>query len=456
MLSLLSTQRKMTDTSTERAIKKLKTTDGDAEQQQPKTIKYVEFYSGVGGWTMALEQAWHRRVHEEGKDNNGRKKLHRIAAFDNSDLCTKVFQHNFGSDDNKQQQKTKTFNIERLTLKQVEAWKANIWAMSPPCQPHTRQHSNQSNDLNDPRSKSFLHLCGLLAKMNESSLPSLLLLENVIGFELSNSFQRFQHILNTRNYRTSHFHLSPTQVGIPNDRPRHFCVAVLSSRLKQPESNDDDSSSITSLLSYLKERPTIDFPSSEKNDSQQLTINKELPEMGIVPLPAQSAEPEQEKLPTIAPFLDDTKSSKGSLRVPEKILSKNAAWCFDVVTPTSKRSACFTSSYGKFIKGTGSILYEDEDNNGKFQLEAPDQREFEKDWTKSIHTAKLRYFSGMEMARLMGYSSSFSFPSDTSTKQQWKLIGNSLNVRIASLLAEFGLELIHIDDEGSIDEEKND
>jgi tRNA (cytosine38-C5)-methyltransferase len=146
----------------ERASKKLKVGVETMESSSStEEIPYVEFYSGVGGWTMALEQALARIP---GKKNKSSNKLRRIAAFDNSDLCTRVFQHNFGSD-------KKTFNIERLTLKQVEDWQAKIWAMSPPCQPHTRQHANQAEDINDPRSASFLHLCDLLETMKSSSLP---------------------------------------------------------------------------------------------------------------------------------------------------------------------------------------------------------------------------------------------------------------------------------------------
>jgi tRNA (cytosine38-C5)-methyltransferase len=388
----------------ERAAKKLKI---GGEPMESLEIPYVEFYSGVGGWTMALEQALARIP---GKNTN---KLRRIAAFDNSDLCTRVFEHNFGSD-------KKAFNIERLTLKQVEDWQATIWAMSPPCQPHTRQHSNQEEDLNDPRSASFLHLCDLLEEMKSSSLPSVLFLENVVGFESSNSFRRWQQVLNARDYSAGHFQLTPTQVGLPNDRPRHFCVAVHSSKLVEKD---------PTLLSYLKRQ---DGPSAD----QPVKINTAFPEMSIVSSDDDdNNNAESDNLPTIATFLDD--KSNESLRVPEKIVSKNAAWCFDILTPASRRSACFTSSYGKFIKGTGSVLYEGPDV--KFELVAPEDREFEGDWAASIDTSKLRYFSGMEMARLMGYSESFSFPADMPVKQQWRLIGNSLNVRLASRIVEFGL-----------------
>ena len=40
-----------------------------------------------------------------------------------------------------------------------------------------------------------------------------------------------------------------------------------------------------------------------------------------------------------------------------KKLSASASWFFDVVTPSSKRSACFTQSYGVLVCGTGSVLY---------------------------------------------------------------------------------------------------
>lgn len=90
---------------------------------QTKELSYVEFYSGIGGWSMALEEA-RQRLTKEGALANLRQ--HRIAALDHSDLCTRVFEHNFGTG-------TKSFKIERLTTEQVEKWQARMWFMSPPC-----------------------------------------------------------------------------------------------------------------------------------------------------------------------------------------------------------------------------------------------------------------------------------------------------------------------------------
>ena len=34
-------------------------------------------------------------------------------------------------------------------------------------------------------------------------------------------------MLKSRNYSVNHLHLNPTQVLIPNDRPRYYCIAIL-------------------------------------------------------------------------------------------------------------------------------------------------------------------------------------------------------------------------------------
>lgn len=388
--------------SGERASKRTKRNEGTNE------ISYVEFYSGVGGWTMALKRALEKLSSEKG---NGEEHLQpcRIAALDHSDLCTRVFEHNFGTD-------RKSFQIERLKLKQVEEWNARIWFLSPPCQPHTRQHSNQQNDLSDSRSSSFLHLCDLLSKME--NLPSLLVCENVIGFEKSNSFQRWQTVLAERGYFVGHFHLSPTQINMPNDRPRYYCVAIKKEDLS-------DSSDTLSLRHYLKHETV-------ENNSDSLRISLAIPELGVN---EQSNSGISSDVLAISYFLDS--KSDNSLKLPEKVLKSNASWCFDVVTPNDRRSSCFTHSYGRYIRGTGSILYDDDSFHVK--LLKPEEREFQEDWTKDFDLSKLRYFSGSELSRLFGFSNNFSFPSNCSMKQQWKLVGNSINVHLASCLVELGL-----------------
>ena len=372
----------------------------DTDERTVIALSYVEFYSGIGGWTMALEEAIKRIP---GVDFS----LRRIAALDHSDLCARVFEHNFGSD-------SKLCSIERLTHSQLEEWNANIWLMSPPCQPHTRQHSNQEEDLDDRRSASFLHLIDLIRTMQESRLPSLLFLENVVGFESSRSFQCLVDALKHRQYTFWSFHLTPTQVGLPNDRPRYFCLALRQDRMK-------DEASLGRLQAYRN------FESSQ--------VLKGIPELGV----KFEADVDEKDLPSLSAFLDKATESKG-LSMPQKSLKGNIGWCLDIVTPLNRRTSCFTSGYGRYNRGTGSVLYEDDTR--EIQLLEPEKREFDENWSSTLDFSKLRYFSGTEMALLMGFSSEFSFPLEITLKQQWKLIGNSLNVRIASKVVELGLRLI--------------
>lgn len=182
--------------------------------RQEFTLTYLEFYSGVGGWSFALQEACQNVNRDSEHKNNHIHSLAKfkfstkcLGAYDHSDLCYKVFNHNFpeigysgspkysssSSDGAKQEQRKKKqkinsswqtpISIEKLTTNELEKMKADIWMMSPPCQPHTRQHCNQKEDVNDPRSKSFLHLCDVISSMNQESLPKMILLENVIGFE---------------------------------------------------------------------------------------------------------------------------------------------------------------------------------------------------------------------------------------------------------------------------------
>ena len=200
-----------------------------------QVLTYIEFFSGVGGWSFALEEACYRiNNHEDDCSEDGstaemksQLEARLLAAFDYSDVCNSVFHHNFppdaerrnpppgtersnahacadellsqtrneipleGKKDGGKRKRvklnghvgTRPISIEKLSVRQLEGYAADVWMMSPPCQPHTRQHSNQGHELKDSRSKSFLHLCDVLEVMDEESLPKLILLENVVGFE---------------------------------------------------------------------------------------------------------------------------------------------------------------------------------------------------------------------------------------------------------------------------------
>ena len=431
-------------------------------------IKYLEFYSGIGGWSYALHDALHNIIRSRDDDNTDcnnfsndiedsigyigdvKVRLERIAAFDHSDAANVVLKYN---DELNQdylhinKNDAKAVSIERLTIKQLKSpnYKADIWAMSPPCQPYTRNNALQKDD-SDPRSKSFLHLCNLLTQLDFNDRPKIIFLENVVGFEKSNGCRIFRKALAECGYMARHFHLDPTQVGLPNHRPRYFSIATTKS-FNQGHAQVNNFQSPENALSSL-ETPTIETC---------LPLQKSYKVEDIPPICSFLDISDFHSKP--CPILKD-KTRIETLRIPAKVLNSNASWCFDVVTPKSKRTACFTHGYGQFVRGTGSVLLTGKvtiEQMKKLELVDPTEREFDSNWKEGLCLENLRYFSGTEIARLFGFPAKeglkeestyagskyeFKFPPTTTLKKQWQLLGNSLNVKVASNLCELGLSLL--------------
>jgi tRNA (cytosine38-C5)-methyltransferase len=585
-------------------------------------LTYLEFYSGIGGWGYALEHACRSIVEGEEStmddDYGGRLRLrpHLLAAYDHSDLCNSVFYHNLCKrNNNNDRTKPRQTPIERLTLSELEDHGADVWCMSPPCQPHTRQHANQHMESKDSRSRSFLHLCMLLRDMNEGTLPKLILLENVVGFEKrgdgrsdddcigddgggnhagdavgsshrvvpieagdtahtkttacrgreheerqsasrtllkqqrhescsddGGSFDTFRSALRKRDYHVGHFRLDPTHVGIPNNRPRHYTVAFLRQRTCGEKSKNEAEGGIQTGHHGTEEEECQDHGGGGKirqvlplflEGNNGTNYDHLFCRESILSPPTIHQGKTTPPLSSLSSFLDidlppvvnasdsmNTIATAGgsffltgkrkSLQIPEKIRMSSSSWCFDIASPYQGRvTSCFTHSYGKFIRGTGSILYTggpimDNNNNqgaapqsgsdndnlpsgDRFQLKDPGERSYDGSWSNDLDwDLHVRYFSGTEIARLMGFpvaeppatstaanacnsqidvsslSSSgrtsmfdvssngksnaplrtFSFPADCTMKQQWKMLGNSLNVRVAASVAEIGIRSV--------------
>ncbi|CAJ1360492.1 unnamed protein product [Effrenium voratum] len=91
-----------------------------AEKEPPAGpgLRVLELFAGIGGMRCALERSQlQARV---------------VAAIDVSELCEKAYCHNFGKDDWKKK------TIECLRPQDLDALEADLWLMSPPCQPFTR------------------------------------------------------------------------------------------------------------------------------------------------------------------------------------------------------------------------------------------------------------------------------------------------------------------------------
>eukprot|EP00729_Bicosta_minor_P019272 gene19272-19675_t len=166
-------------------------------------IRALEFYSGIGGMHFALKAA--------GIDATV------LAAFDINTNANDVYKHNFPG------VKVVQKLIESTPVETFHAYDADLWTMSPPCQPFTRQGNQHGSD--DSRSKSFLFLMKLLRDMPNP--PRYLLMENVKGFEEATTQLEFITTLQNRGYRMQEFLLSPEQIGMPNSRLRYYMIATL-------------------------------------------------------------------------------------------------------------------------------------------------------------------------------------------------------------------------------------
>ena len=112
-----------------------------------KTSYHVlEFYSGIGGWKYALSQSG--------------ASFRVVGAFDINTIANDVYTFN----DTERLQPSPR-NIETISVKYIESLQANMWVLSPPCQPFTRNNQTDHRDEKDPRSRSFKHLMTVLEKL---------------------------------------------------------------------------------------------------------------------------------------------------------------------------------------------------------------------------------------------------------------------------------------------------
>lgn len=263
--------------------------------------------------------------------------------------------------------------------------------MSPPCQPFTR--GGKLLDDEDARSTGFLYLVKILESLENP--PKYLFIENVLNFEISRCHEKFISVISQRGYKIHEFMVTPNddRIGIPNDRMRYYLAAVRIGTDPVPYTCNIH----RSFSSFFTSNPEFNDLSPE--------IFKESP--------------------TISNFLRE-ESDKHA--VPLKYLTDYIDYRHDIVKPESRRSTTFTKAYGsKHIIGTGSFL-----QTLRLSLQySPDDRVI-------LPTLGLRFFSPLEIALLHDFpiekNGEFSFPESLNDSQKYRLLGNSMNVRVVALI----------------------
>ena len=165
------------------------------------SLRAVEFYAGVGGFHYGLLQSQIQATV--------------VASFDLNPTANRIYQHNFPNTAHLNR------NISGLSAADLDRLRPDIFHMSPPCQPFTRQGLRRDRD--DHRTDSFFHLMSLLPQL--ICPPNYILMENVQGFEISRTRSEFVETLEKVGYVYQEFLLSPTQFGVPNSRLRYYLLA---------------------------------------------------------------------------------------------------------------------------------------------------------------------------------------------------------------------------------------
>jgi DNA (cytosine-5)-methyltransferase 1 len=158
-------------------------------------IKALELFSGIGAFAEAARK----------------RNIDVLAAFDQDPRANLTYALNHGL-------KPKARNLDTITASELPP--ADLWWMSPPCQPYSVR-GNQKG-LNDPRSRSFVNLMGHLKEHK----PRVFMLENVSGFMGSDAHDLANKTLLELGYECHVIEHSPTDFGVPMRRPRLYLVAT--------------------------------------------------------------------------------------------------------------------------------------------------------------------------------------------------------------------------------------
>ncbi|KAK8808500.1 hypothetical protein WA158_008401 [Blastocystis sp. Blastoise] len=349
-------------------------------------MQAIEFFAGIGGLHTAL-----KLVQPEAKVT---------VAYDINPKASEAYLHNYPETEYIQK------DIKGIRVKTLEKLHADIWLLSPPCQPHTRNGLQKGAD--DARSCGFLHIIDLLKEIEYK--PKYILLENVEGFEVSESHRLFVEALSLCHYYYQEYILSPNQFQVPNQRDRFFIIARTTPF--SPVPND-----ICIINHIMRQIP-------KDQDCTSIVYINGTAEMGT-----KESEELWKHLNSKCKYVDDYLEFKeecpedSPYSVHTSVLTKSGS-ALDIVSPLSQHTCCFTKSYRQYNLGTGSLL-----QTLSPPLPSPIPRDIQT--LKLLH---LRYFTSTEMKRLHGYPDTYTFPETLTETQKCRLVGNSLSVTVVSHL----------------------
>lgn len=257
--------------------------------------------------------------------------------------------------------------------------------------------------MDDKRTECFLHLIQSVLPIMQNK-PRFLLIENVRGFEDSDTRQILVQVMRQLEFHFREFLISPKQIGIPNSRLRYYMIARL-------------------------EKDFVSIPNTLIDSIADAELEFDCPVC-------------RRSLSTIMVAKGDAQEVDSCNQVLESFLCQNIAPCFylsekqlkytqglDIVRSGSRNTCCFTKGYAHLLLGSGSVLQTNELLDPDFVLKSvtPDSID-------ALLQLGLRFFTPREIANLMCFPQNFSFPEHITDRQKYRLLGNSVNVRVVALI----------------------
>ena len=335
--------------------------------------RLVELYSGIGAARLALEPL---------------VTLQSVVAVDNSDAANAVYEANFGD-------APRRGNIEHLDLKTLFAPGVGddyVLTMSPPCQPYTRRGKGLASE--DPRARSFHAVIDQLRVIED--VPRRVFVENVVGFEASDTRRALLNALERRGYDVREYIASPVALGIPYTRERYYLIATT-------------------------REGGFGAPAPAWLEGRALNDDGSFIDVAARGGSASSS--------TVGDYVVAAADERVDLFLRPEIIKKYFRM-LDIVHAKSRRCSTFTSGYSSTVFGGSVLLRRDSDalvamlkmdeTSGVARIDEKDVEHF---------FGELRWFDVEEIKRLHGVRRDFTFDACSSRKAMF-LLGNSISVDV--------------------------
>ena len=154
-------------------------------------MRVLELYAGIGGVAASGAPV--------------------VAAIDHDEAAHLSYTANFSHPAHR-------LNLVSVRAERLAAFGADVWWLSPPCQPFTVRGARR--DVEDRRCESLLHLLEVLPQVR----PKAVVVENVPGFEGSIAHARLREAL--AGYAIVEGSWCPSALGVPMMRRRFYLVAA--------------------------------------------------------------------------------------------------------------------------------------------------------------------------------------------------------------------------------------